>query len=36
MKKQRYRFKLTALLLFGLFLLLGAYGVWSVTHYGSR
>lgn len=36
MKKQRYRFKLTALLLFGLFLLLGAYGLWSVTHYGSR
>ena len=36
MKRQRFRFKAVALLLFALFALLGAYGVWSVTHYGSR
>ena len=36
MKRQRHRFKMIALFLFALFLLLGLYGVWSVTHYGSR
>ena len=36
MKKQRYRFKIAALFLLALFLVLGGYGLWSVTHYGSR
>ena len=36
MKKQRYRFKIATLFLFALFLLLGAYGIWSVSHFGSR
>lgn len=36
MKKQRYRFKVAALFLLALFVALGAYGVWSVTHFGSR
>ncbi len=36
MKRQRIRARLVALLLALLFLLLGVYGIWSVTHYGSR
>ena len=36
MKRQRYRIKLVAMVLFLCFLGLGAWGVWSVTHYGSR
>ena len=36
MKRQRHRFKVIALLLFCCFLLLGIYGVWSVSTYGSR
>ena len=36
MKRQRHRFKVIALLLFLCFLVLGAYGLWSVHTYGSR
>ncbi|MBQ8072333.1 MAG: penicillin-binding protein 2 [Clostridia bacterium] len=36
MKKQRFRFKLTALLLTALLALAGFYGLRSVSHYGSR
>lgn len=36
MKSQRYRFKLTALLLAGLIVLAGAYGLKSVSQYGGR
>ena len=36
MKSRRYRYKLIALLLTGLFVLAGAYGARSVSHYGSR
>ena len=36
MKRQRYRFKLIALLLVILILLAGAYGFRSVSHYGNR
>ena len=36
MKRQRFRFRLIALLLFGLFLLLGGYGIHSVSLYGGR
>ena len=36
MKRQRYRIKLIAILLFLCFLGLAVWGVWSVTHYGSR
>lgn len=36
MKKQRLQFKLLALLMFGLFLLLAVYGGYSVTVYGNR
>ncbi|MDD6051150.1 MAG: penicillin-binding protein 2 [Clostridiales bacterium] len=36
MKQQRFRFKLLALLLFGLFALLAVYGVYSINTYGNR
>ena len=36
MKRQRTRIRLVALLLFLCFAGLGAWGGWSVTHYGSR
>ena len=36
LKQQRFRFKLIALLLGGLLILAGAYGVRSVTQYGGR
>ena len=36
MKKQRLQFKLLALLMFGLFLLLALYGGYSITTYGNR
>ena len=36
MKQQRFRFKLLALFLFGLFLLLAVYGGYSVLVYGNR
>lgn len=35
-KQQRFRFKLLALLLFGLFSLLAVYGVYSINTYGNR
>ena len=35
-KQQRFRFKLLALLLFGLFALLAVYGVYSINTYGNR
>jgi len=35
-KQQRFRFKLLALLLFGLFALLAVYGVYSISAYGNR
>lgn len=35
-KQQRFRFKLLALLVFGLFFLLAAYGGYSVITYGNR
>ncbi|MGN0794207.1 MAG: penicillin-binding transpeptidase domain-containing protein [Aristaeellaceae bacterium] len=36
MKQQRLRFKILALLLFGLFAMLAAYGLYSINTYGSR
>ncbi|MBQ8555538.1 MAG: penicillin-binding protein 2 [Clostridia bacterium] len=36
MKQQRFRFKLLALLLFGLFALLAVYGLYSINTYGNR
>lgn len=36
MKKQRLQFKVLALMMFGLFLLLAVYGGYSVTVYGNR
>ena len=36
MKQQRLRFKLLALLLFGLFALLAVYGGYAITTYGNR
>ena len=36
MKKQRLQFKLLALIMFGLFLLLAVYGGYSVVTYGNR
>lgn len=36
MKQQRFRIKLLALLLFGLFALLAAYGMYSISTYGNR
>ncbi len=36
MKQQRFRFKLLALILFGLFALLAVYGVYSINTYGNR
>lgn len=36
MKQQRLRFKLLALILFGLFALLAAYGLYSINTYGGR
>ena len=36
MKQQRFRFKLLAFLVFGLFLLLAVYGGYSVLTYGNR
>ena len=36
MKKQRLHFKLLALIMFGLFLLLAVYGGYSVVTYGNR
>ena len=36
MKRQRFRFKLAALLLIGLLALSGIYGVHSVREYGTR
>ena len=36
MKQQRYNFKLLALILFGLFLLLSVYGGYSILTYGNR
>ena len=36
MKQQRFRFKLLAFLVFGLFLLLAVYGSYSVLTYGNR
>lgn len=36
MKQQRLRFKLLALILFGLFALLAAYGLYSINAYGNR
>ena len=35
-KQQRFRFKLLALILFGLFALLAVYGVYSINTYGNR
>ena len=36
MKQQRFRFKLLALLIVGLFALLAVYGVYSINTYGNR
>lgn len=36
MKQQRYHFKLLALIMFGLFLLLAVYGGYSISTYGNR
>lgn len=36
MKSQRYRFRIAALLLVGLFILLAVFGIWNVLHYGTR
>ena len=36
MKQQRFRFRVMAFLLIALLLLAGAYGVYSVSTYGSR
>lgn len=36
MKQQRMRFKLLALILFGLFVLLAAYGLYSINTHGNR
>ena len=36
MKQQRHRFKILALLLFGMFLVLAVYGGYSVLTYGNR
>ena len=36
MKQQRYNFKILALILFGLFLLLAVYGGYSILTYGNR
>lgn len=36
MKQQRFRFKLIALLLFGMFALLAVFGVYSINTYGNR
>ena len=36
MKQQRYLFKILALIMFGLFLLLAVYGGYSITTYGNR
>lgn len=36
MKQQRHRFKILALILFGMFFLLAAYGGYSVLTYGNR
>ena len=36
MKQQRYNFKLLALMMFGLFLLLAVYGGYSILTYGNR
>lgn len=36
MKQQRFRFKLLAFLMFGLFLTLAVYGGYSVLTYGNR
>ena len=36
MKQQRLRMKLLALILFGLFVLLAAYGLYSINTYGNR
>ena len=36
MKQQRFRFKLIAMLLFGLFVLLAVYGAYSINTYGNR
>ena len=36
MKRQRYRFKIIALLITVLFILAGVYGLRSIHHYGSR
>lgn len=36
MKTQRYRYKIVALLLVALFMLLAAFGIWNVLHYGTR
>lgn len=36
MKQQRFRIKLLALLMFGLFLVLAVYGGYSVLTYGNR
>lgn len=36
LKQQRFRFKLLALLLFGMFALLAVYGVYAINTYGNR
>ena len=36
MKQQRYRFKILALVMFGMFLLLAVYGGYSILTYGNR
>ncbi|MBQ8201445.1 MAG: penicillin-binding protein 2 [Clostridia bacterium] len=36
MKQQRFRFKILALLLFSLFILLSLYGLYSINTYGNR
>lgn len=36
MKQQRLKFKLLALILFGMFALLALYGGYSITTYGNR
>ena len=36
MKQQRLKFKLLALILFGMFALLAVYGGYSISTYGNR
>lgn len=36
MKTRRYRYKIVAFFLTGLFVLLAVFGIWNVIHYGTR